>query len=102
MLHDPRHDKTPSMASFALFVASKDPDEKYDWSSCQNCAVGQYLQSIGQYRSIGSWDGAIRVMNDLACGKPAVSKLIFDPKDWTFGKLADRILAYQMGELKLA
>lgn len=101
MLHDPRHDKTPSMAGFALFVASKDPDEKYYWTNCKVCAVGQYLESIGQFSGMHSWDGIISDMNILARGKAGFYAGEMQC-EWTFGKLADRILAYQMGELELA
>lgn len=96
MLHDPRHDKTPSLAGFALFVASKEPKEAYNWNNCQECAVGQYLKSMEKLPTTENWSlDPIHGMNMLAKGKMSP----IDPaygSDWTFGKLADRILAHQM------
>jgi hypothetical protein len=102
MLHDPRHDKTPTLAGFALFVASKPAYEKYEWRHCDKCAVGQYLHSIGMFREIG-WDGDLDVANTLAAGRSLLTtnkaKLLLNfmisKNDWTFGQLADRILEYQ-------
>jgi hypothetical protein len=91
MLKDPRWDKTPSMAGFALFVASKNPKERYNWRNCQECAVGLYLESIGQYCDAREWTGVLNDMNDIARG----CRYYYE-SDWTFGKLADRILAHQM------
>jgi hypothetical protein len=99
MLHDPRHDKTPSMAGFALFVASKNPKGRYNWRNCEICPVGEYLHSIGQYAGVGHWSGVLDEMNSLARGKHdsvIYSACGVDPEDWTFGALADRILAHQM------
>ena len=93
MLHDPRHDKTPSMAGFALFVASKDPKERYNWKHCYECAVGLYLQSINGYREVSTWTGVLGDMNMLAKGDRY--DRYYDESDWTFGKLANRILAHQ-------
>ena len=100
MLLDPRWDKTPSMAGFALFVASKNPGEHYNWRNCHECAVGQYLQSINQYTDVGRWTGELDDMNQLSRGAhgPDIYSSVssFSPPDWTFGALADRILAHQM------
>lgn len=110
MLHDPRHDKTPSLAGFGLFVASKDPTERYNWFKWHMCPTGQYLQSIGQYNQIGqeeytqNWNGLIADMNLLARGHLGACARVdyVDPNEWTFGRLADRVLAYQKGDLDLA
>lgn len=95
MLHDPRHDKKPSMAGFALFVATKDPSENYDWPHCTKCAVGQYLSSIGESNHL-PWNGELEVMNTLARGAINPDGTYFSRGEWTFGKLADRILKHQM------
>ena len=83
MLHDPRHDKTPTLAGFALFVASKEPSEKYVWMTARDCAVGQYAKSIDSdyWRIIHHRD--MDIANSIAMGAR------------TFGELADRILTYQ-------
>ena len=87
------------MAAFALFVASKDPKEWYNWRNCHECAVGQYLRSIGQVPDIGRWTGVLDEMNMLALGAHRSevygSAICYEPGDWTFGALADRIFAYQ-------
>ena len=90
MLQDPRWSKEPTLASFALFAASKDPNERYNWSNRCECAVGQWLASIG--RSDDRWIGDISLANDIAGAHMPYST----HQDWTFGKLADRILKYQM------
>jgi hypothetical protein len=93
MLHDPRHDREPSLAGFALFVASKPANEVYDWHNSQKCACGQYLHSIGRH-DINDWaeHSVLNRANQLARGGlPWASK----PDAWTFGQLADRILEYQ-------
>lgn len=95
MLWDPRHDKTPSMAGFALFVASKNPNESYNWCNCRVCAVGQYLTEIGMEPTGFAWEGEIQEMNQIARGNVPV-EMRYDESDWTFGKLADRILKHQM------
>ncbi len=95
MLKDPRWDKEPTLASFALFVASKPKNEGYDWSNCERCAVGQYLASIGKRIPLSEWGGDIGAMNRLAHGNRGVS---IRPDLWTFGQLANRILAHQMAE----
>jgi len=97
MLQDPRWNKEPSLAGFALFVASKEPGERYEWASCRACAVGQYLASIGQDLPLSEWTGDIAVANQLAHGG-VLASLGAAPPQWTFGALADRILAYQMRE----
>ena len=83
MLHDPRHDRTPTLAGFALFVASKEPSEKYEWMKACHCAVGQYAKSIDSdyWRIIHHRD--MDIANSIAMGAR------------TFGELADRILTYQ-------
>ena len=88
MLHDPRHDKALTLASFALFVASKDPNESYSWANRCACAVGQWLTSMGlDVHQETYWIGEAAAANTLANGIDA---------ERTFGKLADRILAYQI------
>jgi hypothetical protein len=98
MLHDPRHDKKPSLAGFALFVASKPADEAYHWPECTKCAVGQYLHSIDRYVPLAQWSGEILDMNVLAQGNKDHG---FQTTAWTFGKLANRIFAYQMAQEKV-
>jgi len=89
MLKDPRWDNIPTLAGFALFVASKPADETYIWTSCYDCALGQYLKSIGCKKS--NWcHGELATMNALALGDQSPVQ-----SNWTFGKLADRILAHQ-------
>jgi hypothetical protein len=99
MLHDPRHDKTPSLAGFALFVASKPRNEKYPWHSRCECAVGQYMESLG---CSTQWvaHGVLDVLNKIALSDQKYEHLL--EKEWTFGKLADRILAYQMAQTDAA
>ena len=97
MLFDPRHERTPSLAGFALFVASRDESGKYNWPNCRECAVGQYLASLGLDIPLGDWRGELGVMNRLAHGGANFDE-VNDPSRWTFGALADRILAYQRGE----
>jgi hypothetical protein len=95
MLHDPRHDGEPTLAAFALFVAGKEPGERYNWEICCECPVGQFLSSLGMNYNM-SWTGELALMNKLAGD---VSKDNEPPKfmrDWTWGGLADRILKYQM------
>ena len=101
MLKDPRWDNVPSLAGFALFVASKPANESYDWPNCRACAVGQYLASIGKDIPLSQWDGQLAVMNRIAHGRgdrETLSEMINRKDDWTFGLLADRILAYQMAD----
>lgn len=97
MLHDPRHDRTPSLAGFALFVASRDENEQYDWPNCFKCAVAQYLASLGLEIPLADWRGTIGIMNRIAHGIEQISCESDREQVWTFGRLAERILDYQMG-----
>ena len=63
MLYDPRHEHELTLASFALFVASRDPEERYEWIDCTKCAVAQWLRSMGVTRSVDEWKGDIRTAN---------------------------------------
>ena len=95
MLKDPRWDKVPSLAGIALYCASKPADEAYDWPNCRECAVGQYLRSIDAWKDLNEWNGDMAVANRLAHG----GYQYWDSERkaaWTFGRLYDRILAYQM------
>lgn len=99
MLNDPRWNSEPSLAGFALFVASKEPSERYNWSSCATCAVAQYLASIGRRLALSEWVDDLYTANILARGSHNNNGRIMPAEaGWTFGQLADRILAYQMGE----
>jgi hypothetical protein len=96
MLHDPRHDKTPSLAGFALFCASKPADEKYEWQDCRRCPYGLYLQEFGHEPMLTQywWSGAGEIMNALARGRNPLG--LWDKTEWTYGKLVERILHHQM------
>lgn len=100
MLFDPRHDKNPNIAGFALFCASKPLNEAYNWSNCQLCAVGQYLKSLAIEPHSVSWTDDIDVMNSIARGNYGHGAN-FDKSQWTFGKLSDRILKHQMAKEKV-
>jgi len=95
MLHDPRHDKTPTLAGFGLFVASREANERYIWTSSCECAVGQYLASIGRDIPLDLWKGELETMNTLAHGPHSIDYIDAHPDRWTFGELADRILEHQ-------
>jgi hypothetical protein len=102
MLHDPRHERKLTLAAFALFVASKEPGERYDWRSCDECGVGQFMHAMGYDPHAARWEGEVKVMNYLAKGaldpeRAEVGRVApKDGKEWTWGALADRILRYQM------
>jgi hypothetical protein len=106
MLHDPRHEKKLTLAAFALFVASKEPSTRYDWRSCNTCAVGQFMYAMGHDPYTEQWVGEIKTMNCLARGtldkERAESGQVYprNEKEWTWGALADRILRCQMGTEK--
>jgi hypothetical protein len=97
MLQDPRWNSEPSLAGYALFVASKEPGETYVWTDCEKCPVGQYLASIGRHIPLAQWDGDLAIANTLARGG-GLNGGVHALMDWTFGGLADRILAHQMKE----
>lgn len=97
MLHDPRHDKNPTLAGFALFVASQPADERYDWPNCSECAVGRYLKSIDRKIPLSEWVGELAVMNHIAQGL-LPSEEYSSPERWTFGQLADRIFEHQIAQ----
>src|SRR5262245_17833993 len=99
MLMDPRHDRTPSLAGFALFVSEQPRDRAYDWPDCRRCAVGQYLASLGLDVPLSKWSDsdALTIANRLAHGTGDGS-FSTHAKHWTFGQLADRILAHQILE----
>lgn len=99
MLKDPRWDKEPTLAGFALFVAGKPAKESYDWPNCQICAVGQYLKSLGKEIPLSHWDGEVAVMNRIAHGEGGFSER---KEQWTFGQLGERILAHQVAEMASA
>ncbi len=40
-------DTKPSLAGFAAWLATKDPQQSYKWIDTSNCAVGQYLAHCG-------------------------------------------------------
>ena len=60
-----------------LWLAGKDPNEKYDWSNCSACACGQY--SSARLGTSTAWLGAQRYipalheLNRLACDVPSRS-----------------------------
>lgn len=78
MLFDPRWIKKPkpslsepSFEGFHLFVALqmlRDPDGEYYWPDAWQCAVGQYLQSIGCWSR--GWTGLEKytLIDDLSRG----------------------------------
>lgn len=87
MLLNPHQDKQLTLASFALFVASKDPNEAYDFQNAQECACGQWLRSMGmEVPPPSSWPtlGDLGVANALAS------------RSRHFGALSEHILACQM------
>ena len=46
MLSDPKWDK-PSVAGFRVWLEQQDPNETFNYSDCNCCAVAQYLASVG-------------------------------------------------------
>ena len=65
MLYDPKWDK-PSVAGFRAWLERQDPGERFTYSDCERCAVGQYLISIGSH-----WRRAdcnmVNTLNAFAC-----------------------------------
>ena len=62
-----------SREDILLFIGSKNPEEKYDWSNAKICARGQYLASRGitrhhkkYYDLIWSNEFPIRELNNIA------------------------------------
>ncbi len=58
-----------------LWLAGKDPNEKYDWSNCSECACGQYssarLGASTAWLSMQKYSHAIHELNRLACDTPS-------------------------------
>ena len=46
MLYDPKREK-PSLAGFVAWLATKNQNEEYNYCDCVNCAVAQYLKTMG-------------------------------------------------------
>jgi hypothetical protein len=46
MLYDPKWAK-PSLAGFISWLEKQDPKARFDYVPPDNCAIGQYLKSIG-------------------------------------------------------
>ena len=95
MLHDPKYDRTPSLAGFALFVASREPGERYNWRNCEQCAVGQYLATLGRSIPVSDWTGDLAIANDLARAGYGPGFFTDASPSWTFGALGERLLAFQ-------
>jgi len=86
MLWNPKHDnKALTLENFLAFVEAQDPEKEYDWSMCNVCAAGQWLEAIQHprrnYPEIWQED-AVAMANYLAGSLPH-----------TFGALAERVRA---------
>lgn len=68
----------PSREGFLAFLANKDPDERFNWQSCFECAIAQYAKSIGMdYFELGK-----------AIGTPGLHTWnnVVSAGNWTFGE----------------
>jgi hypothetical protein len=70
----------PSLSGFVAWLATKPPNEEYDFSNHQICALGQYYRSLGLYPKIH----AIEVFSDA---KEQADVLAFAA---TFGQALER------------
>jgi hypothetical protein len=98
--------KTPLVNQFYNFVASKDPDQEYDYYSSSNCACGQFISEVmgvepsestgtewmlawdQMYKPVGKDDEGPLGLNTIARGGCP------DRKTWTFGALRKRLEKY--------
>ena len=84
MLYNPTWSKEPTLASFSLWLETKDPDEAYNYLESRHCAVGQWLTAIGEQPKDLVWDGDVGIANGIAALKPR-----------TFGALRKRLEEYE-------
>ena len=76
MLYNPKWDTRPILDQWIDWLETKDPDEKYEWSSIPECACGQYFGEGWQ-----EIQGTSR-LNAIARGFKSVT----DRADHTFGQ----------------
>jgi hypothetical protein len=92
---------------FYNWVCSKDPNEKYDYYSCTECACGQFAQEYlglkaGTKEFGDAWDdhfwfslGGGTSLNTIAAGGGGGFLNSFYrhhfPANWTYGKLRERL-----------
>jgi hypothetical protein len=72
MLHNPQHDL--SLLSFRDFAATRDPGERYEYTSRENCACGQFARHLGlqqDWSRASLSEGIWATMNRLAHGMAA-------------------------------
>lgn len=73
---------SPSREGFYLFMLSKDPEERFNWSSCYECAIAQYAKTCNMdYFELGKHIGTH--------GLHAWNNVVSDGR-WTFGEAAMR------------
>lgn len=68
MLYDPKWEQKtgtkPSLQGFIAWLEQQPPDEAYEYWTCHECAIGQYLQSIGTTYTDQCRTGVIRLLCD--------------------------------------
>lgn len=78
-----------SLAGFVAWLEQQDPNRKYEYWSCQVCAIGQYAASIGKrYADVIEADKrAFLVTQDWN------NKITYQ-QPWTFGAALERARRY--------
>lgn len=83
MLFDPKWQKGEmSLAGFAAWLETQDPNELYDWGNVDDCACARYAKSVGLGHGRRPWSKERVQLEGLAVGIPS-----------TYGALLDRVRA---------
>src|ERR1700756_1128947 len=90
--------KTSLREQMLAWLDTKNPNERYDWSNCLDCACGQFAWHIGrlkEWRSFAQGDGPVGKLDqewgELNCIAGGDTYTDYFP-NWTFGKMRDRLL----------
>ncbi len=94
MLYNPNWNKPPivSLEGLIAWLRSKDPNESYRFSDCDNCLFAQYMRAYGLYANDGGssleiWGELHRRFTLSATGRHAANPA------QTFGAALERALA---------
>lgn len=85
MLFDPKWNVHRELRELHDWLASKNPDEEYDWTSCGGCAFGQFrTQNRWGWTSFATVAGSVWAYYHIGGGPDLLQR------QWTFGKALER------------
>ena len=100
MLYLPSWSKDVTLENFAAWLGRQRPRARYQWASCDDCAVAQWLTDLGYDDVALDWHSNMRVGGATVMMPDAVftaNLLAAGVKVQTFGALRKRVMAYLKG-----